>query len=144
MRPLCCRNAYNMVINKCGDRLYSGLVSKTTSHLASIAARIEAAQGDTFLSELRTCWVVHIKSMHMIRDILMVGPHGEDRGMVMVGAESLLIFLASCGHANNAANPLPREHLDWQRGVRSAVAGSFAYLACCRMLWGNESCCLWA
>ena len=70
--PWCCRNAYNMVINKCGDRLYSGLVAKTTSHLATIAARIEAAQGDTFLVELRSCWNVHIKSMHMIRDILMV------------------------------------------------------------------------
>ena len=67
-----CRNAYNMVINKCGDRLYSGLVAKTSSHLATVAARIEAAQGDTFLSELRSCWNVHIKSMQMIRDILMV------------------------------------------------------------------------
>ena len=66
------RNAYNMVINKCGDRLYSGLVEKTSSHLATVAARIEAAQGDTFLSELRSCWNVHNKSMQMIRDILMV------------------------------------------------------------------------
>ena len=53
-----------MVINKCGDRLYNGLVEKTSSHLATVAARIEAAQGDTFLSELRSCWDVHIKSMH--------------------------------------------------------------------------------
>ena len=33
--PVSRRNAYNMVINKCGDRLYSGLVEKTSSHLAT-------------------------------------------------------------------------------------------------------------
>lgn len=30
---LCCRNAYNMVINKFGDRLYKGLVETITRHL---------------------------------------------------------------------------------------------------------------
>ncbi|KAK9804506.1 hypothetical protein WJX73_000815 [Symbiochloris irregularis] len=65
------RNAYNMVINKFGDRLYSGLVDTITRHLESIAQRVEATQGDGFLRELKLRWTNHNKSMQMIRDILM-------------------------------------------------------------------------
>lgn len=36
---MCCRNAYNMVINKFGDRLYKGLVDTNTLHLR-VSARI--------------------------------------------------------------------------------------------------------
>ena len=61
-----------MVINKFGDRLYNGLVDTVTLHLGGIAQRIEAAQGDGFLRELKTQWDHHNKAMHMIRDILMV------------------------------------------------------------------------
>ena len=66
------RNAYNMVINKFGDRLYNGLVQTQTEHLRVVAAKIEAAQGETFLRELKLRWDHHNKSMQMIRDILMV------------------------------------------------------------------------
>ncbi|KAK9837407.1 hypothetical protein WJX81_000098 [Elliptochloris bilobata] len=65
------RNAYNMVINKFGDRLYNGLVETITGHLRTVAARVEAAQGEGFLRELKTRWEHHNKSMQMIRDILM-------------------------------------------------------------------------
>ncbi|KAK9814178.1 hypothetical protein WJX72_001668 [[Myrmecia] bisecta] len=65
------RNAYNMVINKFGDRLYNGLVETITAHLRSIAAKIEATQGESFLRELKLRWDLHNKSMQMIRDILM-------------------------------------------------------------------------
>ena len=68
------RNAYNMVINKFGDRLYNGLVQTQTEHLRAVAAKIEAAQGETFLRELKLRWDHHNKSMQMIRDILMVRP----------------------------------------------------------------------
>ena len=37
-----------------------------------IAALVEDAQGDKFLRELKLRWDNHNKSMHMIRDILMV------------------------------------------------------------------------
>jgi hypothetical protein len=40
--------------------------------LQDIAALIEDAQGDKFLRELKLRWDNHNKSMHMIRDILMV------------------------------------------------------------------------
>ena len=63
-----------MVINKFGDRLYNGLVETITRHLEGVAARIEAAQGDGFLRELKLRWDNHNKSMQMIRDILMVRP----------------------------------------------------------------------
>ena len=61
-----------MVINKFGDRLYNGLVQTQTEHLRLVAAKIEAAQGESFLRELKLRWDHHNKSMQMIRDILMV------------------------------------------------------------------------
>ncbi|KAK9835086.1 hypothetical protein WJX84_008857, partial [Apatococcus fuscideae] len=65
------RNAYNMVINKFGDRLYIGLQDTIRKHLVEIAKKIDAAQGEGFLRELRLRWGNHNKSMQMIRDILM-------------------------------------------------------------------------
>lgn len=68
----CCRNAYNMVINKFGDQLYNGLEETIIKHLQNIEEKIEAAQGESFLRELKLRWDHHNKSMQMIRDILMV------------------------------------------------------------------------
>jgi len=68
------RNAYNMVINKFGDRLYNGLVETETAHLRTIAIKVEESQGEGFLRELKLRWENHNKSMQMVRDILMVTP----------------------------------------------------------------------
>ncbi|KAK9061754.1 hypothetical protein SSX86_018937 [Deinandra increscens subsp. villosa] len=65
------RNAYNMVLHKFGEKLYSGLVSTMTEHLKEIAASVEASQGPLFLEELNTKWMEHNKALQMIRDILM-------------------------------------------------------------------------
>lgn len=65
------RNAYNMVINKFGDQLYSGLEETIIKHLQFIETKVEAAQGESFLRELKLRWDHHNKSMQMIRDILM-------------------------------------------------------------------------
>ena len=73
------RNAYNMVINKFGDRLYNGLVETITGHLRGVASSVEAAQGEGFLRELKTRWEHHNKSMQMIRDILMARAPGPSR-----------------------------------------------------------------
>lgn len=61
-----------MVINKFGDRLYNGLVTTITEHLQKVAKTVEAAQGESFLKELKLRWDHSNKSMQMIRDILMV------------------------------------------------------------------------
>ena len=61
------RNAYNMVLNKFGQRLYSGLSSTVTAHLDTVAQLIEQAHGAAFLPELKTRWQEHNKSMQMIR-----------------------------------------------------------------------------
>lgn len=66
-----CRNAYNMVLHKFGEKLYSGLVSTMTSHLKEIAKYIESTQGGLFLEELNRIWTEHNKALQMIRDILM-------------------------------------------------------------------------
>lgn len=65
------RNAYNMVLHKFGEKLYSGLVMTMTLHLQEMAKTIEAAQGDLFLEELNRKWNDHNKALQMIRDILM-------------------------------------------------------------------------
>ncbi|XP_059450028.1 cullin-3A-like [Corylus avellana] len=65
------RNAYNMVLHKFGEKLYSGLVATMTSHLSEISKSIEAAQGELFLEELNRKWADHNKALQMIRDILM-------------------------------------------------------------------------
>ena len=65
------RNAYNMVLHKFGEKLYSGLVTTMTSHLKEISQSIESAQGEIFLEELNRKWVDHNKALQMIRDILM-------------------------------------------------------------------------
>lgn len=65
------RNAYNMVLHKFGDKLYSGLVTTMTTHLQEISKSIEAAQGGLFLEELNRKWADHNKALQMIRDILM-------------------------------------------------------------------------
>lgn len=64
-------NAYNMVLHKYGDRLYSGVSSALTRQLQSVAARLEAAQGEQLLKELKSKWDDHVKATQMIRDILM-------------------------------------------------------------------------
>ncbi|KAL8137752.1 hypothetical protein V2J09_003753 [Rumex salicifolius] len=65
------RNAYNMVLHKFGEKLYSGLVATMTAHLKEISKSIEAAQGISFLEELNWKWTDHNKALQMIRDILM-------------------------------------------------------------------------
>lgn len=66
------RNAYNMVLHRFGDRLYSGLITTLSGHLQIIASDIESNQGESFLKELKQRWEEHLKSTQMIRDILMV------------------------------------------------------------------------
>ncbi|KAK1308577.1 Cullin-3A [Acorus calamus] len=65
------RNAYNMVLHKYGEKLYSGLVTTMTSHLKNISREVELAQGGFFLEELNRKWEDHRKALQMIRDILM-------------------------------------------------------------------------
>eukprot|EP00887_Chlorella_sp_A99_P000390 scaffold13.g390.t1 len=69
--PPSAENAYNMVVNKYGERLYRGLVETETKHLLGIAEAVEACQGESFLTALRREWERHNKSVTMIRDILM-------------------------------------------------------------------------
>lgn len=74
--PLTHSNAYNMVINKLGGRLYDGLVETVSLHLQGVAARLADASGDALLRSLKEAWDGHCKSMQMLRDILMVSVFG--------------------------------------------------------------------
>lgn len=65
------RNAYNLVLHKNGDKLYSRLIEVLSSHLKTVAQRINNTVEDNFLSVLNQCWEDHTIAMKMIRDILM-------------------------------------------------------------------------
>ena len=53
------RQAYYMVLYNFGDKLYSGLVATTTSHLKEIARSVEATERSSFLEELIRKWKDH-------------------------------------------------------------------------------------
>lgn len=65
------RNAYNMVLHKYGDRLYSGLRDVVNQHLREVAEQVTSVHDDQFLDAINTAWNEHKVSMLMIRDILM-------------------------------------------------------------------------
>jgi cullin 3 len=56
------RNAYNMVLHKFGEKLYSGRVTTMTGLLREMAKTIEAAQGSLFLEGLNRKLVDHNKT----------------------------------------------------------------------------------
>lgn len=93
-----CRNAYNMVINKFGDQLYNGLEETIVKHLQLIEKKVEAAQGESFLRELKLRWDHHNKSMQMIRDILMVIHAGSFSSVWTVTRLLLLRFACLSAH----------------------------------------------
>lgn len=93
-----CRNAYNMVINKFGDQLYNGLEDTIVKHLQLIEKKVEAAQGESFLRELKLRWDHHNKSMQMIRDILMVIYAGSCSSVWAVTRLLLLRFTYLSAH----------------------------------------------
>ncbi|KAK3443039.1 hypothetical protein EUGRSUZ_B03428 [Eucalyptus grandis] len=65
------RSAYNMVLHKLGEKLYSGLVTTMTAHLKEISKSIEDARGGSFLEELNRKWNDHNTALQMIGDVLM-------------------------------------------------------------------------
>jgi cullin 3 len=66
------RNAYTMVLNKYGEKLYTGLKEVVNEHLISkVRKDVLAALNNNFLSVLNQSWNDHQTAMVMIRDILM-------------------------------------------------------------------------
>jgi cullin 3 len=65
------RNAYNMVVNKYGPRLYTGLQITTEKHLAKIADTIEQRNGEAMLQSIRHEYERHKKSFSILREIFM-------------------------------------------------------------------------
>lgn len=66
------RNAYTMVLNKYGEKLYTGLKEVVTDHLVNKVRRdVLASLNNNFLSSLNQAWNDHQTAMVMIRDILM-------------------------------------------------------------------------
>jgi cullin 3 len=66
------RNAYTMVLNKHGEKLYTGLKEVVNEHLIQKVRRdVLNALNNNFLFVLNQAWNDHQTAMVMIRDILM-------------------------------------------------------------------------
>ena len=65
------RCAYNMVLHKCGDTLYSGVHSSIASHLRKVANCLSEHRGENLLRELASAWAQFNQSVRMLRDILI-------------------------------------------------------------------------
>ena len=66
------RNAYTMVLNKYGEKLYTGLMEVVTEHLTQkVRKDVLNALNNNLLSVLNLAWNDHQTAMVMIRDILM-------------------------------------------------------------------------
>ena len=65
------RNAYNLVLQKHGDMLYSGVADQVKTHLRAVGETVAQSSDDTLLQTLNHAWDKHTNTMVMIRDILM-------------------------------------------------------------------------
>lgn len=66
------RNAYTMVLNKHGEKLYNGLIEVVQEHLEKkVRTEVLKSLHNQFLQTLNNAWKDHQTSMTMIRDILM-------------------------------------------------------------------------
>lgn len=66
------RNAYTMVLNKHGEKLYNGLIEVVQEHLEKkVRKDVLESLNNQFLQTLNSAWKDHQTSMTMIRDILM-------------------------------------------------------------------------
>lgn len=66
------RNAYTMVLNKYGEKLYTGLKEVVSDHLVNkVRKDVLTALNNNFLCVLNQAWNDHQTAMVMIRDILM-------------------------------------------------------------------------
>lgn len=66
-----CRNAYNMVMNKHGLKLYEGVRDTITEHLLEMAIGIKESTDDQLLDRICDVWNVHSLHTAMLADILM-------------------------------------------------------------------------
>lgn len=65
------RNAYNLVLHKHGDLLYTGVCRSVQEHLGRVAVEVANAPNETLLAVVAKCWSDHQLTMMMVRDILM-------------------------------------------------------------------------
>lgn len=65
------RNAYNLVLHKHGDLLYSGVSDRLATHLLETVQRLADIPDSSLLEEMAHAWSEHRITMVMVRDILM-------------------------------------------------------------------------
>jgi prepilin-type processing-associated H-X9-DG protein len=65
------RFAYQLVLHKHGELLYTGVTETIRKHLSPKAADVACAAEDALLPRLRDLWDAHVREMRLIRDVLM-------------------------------------------------------------------------
>ena len=65
------RNAYNLVLHKHGNILYSGVTETIAQHLSDVALNVANSTSENLLNALAKAWDDHRITLGMIRDILM-------------------------------------------------------------------------
>lgn len=65
------RNAYNLVLHKHGDLLYTGIQETVRTRLRSVMEDVIRSPDDQLLSQVCVQWKEHQVTMVMVRDILM-------------------------------------------------------------------------
>ena len=90
------RYAYTMVLNKYGEKLYTGLKEVVTEHLVyKVRQDVLGSLNNNFLFMLNQAWNDHQTAMVMIRDILMYMDrvYVQTFGVEPVYSLGLLLFL---------------------------------------------------
>jgi cullin 3 len=65
------RNAYNMCLQKQGERLYSSVRQTVSRHLQRQADAVAAQEGDQFMAAMQRQWCDYKLSITMVRDVCM-------------------------------------------------------------------------
>ncbi|XP_071641362.1 cullin-3-like [Temnothorax longispinosus] len=137
------RKAYTMVINKYGERLYTGLKEVLTQHLENkVREDVCCSSHDNFLQTLNLAWNNHQTSMVLIGDILMYlnKTYVQRNNVDNVYNLGLIIFRDQIVKYECVKNHLRKTLLDMVTKVtkerRVEVADLSAIKNACQMLFG--------
>jgi cullin 3 len=132
------RNAYTMVLNKFGEKLYTGLKEVVTEHLINKVRRdILGALNNNFLYILNQSWNDHQTAMVMIRDILMYMDrvYVQQFNVEPVYNLGLLLFRDHIVRYTNIRDPLKQTLLEMiAKERRGEITDRSAIKNACQML----------
>lgn len=118
------RHSYNLVLNKHGELLYSGVSDTIAAHLAVERAKVSAQPDELLLPALRAAYEQHTVHMRMIRDILMYmdRTHVVQQRKLPIYEQGLSLFRSGVVQHADVAPRVQRLLLAAVRSHRSGAA----------------------